>query len=56
MLSWVFVFVRYVDFVPPNRRDAVSFCWRGRRASVVCCGHNMFLYIACKAVNGGVVG
>ncbi len=56
VMPWVFVFVGYVDFAPPNRRDAVSFCWRWRCASVVCCGDNMFLHIACEAVSGGVVG
>jgi hypothetical protein len=55
-MPWVFVFVGYVEFATLNRRDAVSFGWRGRCASFVCCGDNMFLHIACEAVSGGVAG
>jgi len=55
-MPWVFVFVGYVVFSPPNRRDAVSICWRRRRALVVCCGGGVFLPIACKAVSDVVVG
>ena len=55
-MPWVFVIVGYVEDTPLNRSHAVSFGWRGRCASFVCCGYNMFLHVACEAVSGGVVG
>ena len=55
-MPWVFVFVGYVEFAPLTRRDVVSFGWRGRCASFVCCRGNVFLHIACGAFSGGAVG
>ena len=55
-MHWVLVFVNCVEFAPLNRCDDVSYGWGGLCVSGVCCKDNMFLYIACEAVSGGVVG
>ena len=50
------VCVGYVEFTSLIRCDAVSFGWRGRCASFVCCRGSVFLHIACGAFSGGAVG
>ncbi len=55
-MHWVLVFVNCVEFAPLNRLDAVSYGWGGLCVSGVCCKDNMFLYVVCEAVSGGVVG
>ena len=56
VMLWVVVCAGYVEFASLIRCDAVSFGWRGRCASFVCCRGNVFLHIACGAFSGGAVG
>ncbi len=50
------MFVGYVVFAPPNRRDAVCFCGRRKCALVECYRDDLFMLVACGALTGGVVG
>ncbi len=50
------MFVGYVVFAPPHRRDVVCLCGRRKYALVECSRDDLFLPIACGALSGGVVG